>query len=50
MMAGGSPKDQLMAMQTNTNRQKNISRLLREKKKACPDKFKSQQNKWVKTK
>jgi hypothetical protein len=39
-----------MAKQGNTNRQKDISRLLREKKQAYPDKLKSQQTKWQKTK
>jgi hypothetical protein len=39
-----------MAKQTNTNRQKDISRLLREKKRAYPDKLKSHQGKWIKTK
>jgi len=39
-----------MAKQGNTNRQKDISRLLREKKRIYPDKLKSQHPKWLKTK
>ena len=39
-----------MAKQANTNRQKDISRLLREKKREYPDKLKNQQSKWLKTK
>jgi len=39
-----------MAKKANTNRQKDISRLLREKKRAYPDKLKSYQGKWIKTK
>lgn len=34
-----------MAKQGNAQRQKNISRLLQEKKRAYPDKLKRQQNK-----
>ena len=39
-----------MAKQANTNRQKDISRLLREKKRAYPDKLKSRHGKWIKIK
>jgi len=39
-----------MAKKANTNRQKDISRLLREKKRAYPGKLQIQQSKWPKTK